>query len=436
MCGSGGTDGISVQRNTIDEKRKALNDARNQGNPEQRVHKFLEDLGAAQKRLLDLENQGPVIDEALHEILGKYYSLFLVSPDIVTPESIAAIVERATKIPVQRLLVNDKTRLLDLEGALSKQVIGQPEAVKAVTVAIQLSRTGLRNPNRPIASLLFTGPSGTGKTLMAKALAQELFGQATSMVRIDGSEYHESHSVSRLIGSPPGYVGYDQGGQLTEYVRRNPFCIVLLDEIEKTCPEFLTLFLQVLDEGRLTDGQGRLVDFRNCVIIMTSNVGSDILSAERGEISTRTRERVMDAFKRHRFPPEFLNRIEDVVMFRTMSEPVMRQILDKQLEDVDQREGVKRFRLDLDRKAKNWLISRGISPVYGARPLARVIQKELLSPLSQRLLEETIHEGDTVLIRVNDDETGLYVKPNHTGPPPREAVEEKQQRDPVRRWFQ
>ncbi|EED86034.1 predicted protein, partial [Postia placenta Mad-698-R] len=345
------------------------------------------------KKLTETENRGPKVADnmkALNAYEHRRYIVSRSSPDIITPESIAEVVERATKIPVQRLLASDKTRLLGLEDALAQQVVGQPEAVKSVTNAIQLSRTGLNNTNRPIASLLFTGPSGTGKTLLSKALAQELFGQTTSMVRIDGSEYSQSHSISRLIGSPPGYVGYDQGGQLTEYVRRTPYCIVLLDEIEKTCLEFLTLFLQVLDEGRLTDGHGRLVDFRNCVIIMTSNVGADLLSAENGPIQEAVRLKVMDRFKDVRFPVEFLNRIDDVVMFRTMSQAVMKSILKKNLQDLKQREGMKRLHLDIDAQAETWLISVGISPQYGARPLARVIQRELLNPLSQRLLEGTV----------------------------------------------
>ncbi|OSX58920.1 hypothetical protein POSPLADRAFT_1049090 [Postia placenta MAD-698-R-SB12] len=355
-----------------------------------------DDLDIA-KRLTETENRGPKVADnvkALNTYEHRRYTVSRSSPDIITPESIAEVVERATKIPVQRLLASDKTRLLGLEDALAQQVVGQPEAVKSVTNAIQLSRTGLNNANRPIASLLFTGPSGTGKTLLSKALAQELFGQTTSMVRIDGSEYSQSHSISRLIGSPPGYVGYDQGGQLTEYVRRTPYCIVLLDEIEKTCLEFLTLFLQVLDEGRLTDGHGRLVDFRNCVIIMTSNVGADLLSAADNPIKEAVRLKVMDRFKDARFPVEFLNRIDDVVMFCTMSQAVMKSILKKNLQDLKQREGMKRLHLDIDTQAESWLISVGISPQYGARPLARVIQRELLNPLSQRLLEGTVKEGD------------------------------------------
>ncbi|KAG8924013.1 hypothetical protein FRC02_010690 [Tulasnella sp. 418] len=332
------------------------------------------------------------------------------SPNIITPESIAEVVEKSTKIPVKGLLSSDKDRLKNLESELKKKVIGQPEAISAVARAIQVSRTGLGNASRPVCSLLFTGPSGTGKTLLTKTLAQVMFGQSNAMIKIDGSEYSTSHSTSRLIGSPPGYVGYEQGGQLTEYVRRNPYCIVLLDEIEKTCSEFWTLFLQVLDEGRLTDGQGRLVDFRNCVIIMTSNLGGHELSEEKDAVSAKTRSLVNKILEQN-FPIEFLNRIDEVIMFRTMSSQVLGQILDNHLAELQQREGIKSMKLDFDERAKEWLILNGTSTKYGARPLARVIQRELLNSLSQSLLDNKIQIGDTVVIRVSDNNKGLTITP-------------------------
>ncbi|KAL1683956.1 P-loop containing nucleoside triphosphate hydrolase protein [Schizophyllum commune] len=336
-----------------------------------------------------------------------------VGHDVVTPEQIAEIVARWTSIPVTRLMSSEKEKLLRMERILAKEVVGQADAVKAVANAIRLSRSGLANQNRPIASFLFAGPSGTGKTLMAKTLAQILFDSSDAMIRVDGSEYSEKHSISRLIGAPPGYVGHDSGGQLTEYIRRKPYSIILIDEIEKACREFVTLFLQVLDDGRLTDGQGRVVDFKNTVIIMTSNLGAAYLNdVGEGPVNPAVRELVMGAISGH-FPPEFINRIDEIVIFRALARKHILKIVDLRIAEVEQRLADRKIKLDIAEDAKQYLMSVGYSPQYGARPLNRAIQSELLNPLSVMLLSEQVRDGETVQVRFDGPHNRLVIVPNH-----------------------
>ncbi|WFD31839.1 hypothetical protein MSPP1_002879 [Malassezia sp. CBS 17886] len=334
----------------------------------------------------------------------------------VTSESIASIVSRWTGIPVTRMMESERTKLLRLEKILSREVVGQPQAVRSVAQAIRLSRSGLANQSRPIASFLFCGPSGTGKTLMSKTLATYMFDDPDAMVRIDASEYSEKHSISRLIGAPPGYIGHDDGGVLTEAVRRRPFSIVLIDEIEKACREFVQLFLQVLDEGRLQDSQGRQVSFRNTIIIMTSNLGSVYVNdAKEEQITPRVREEVLGAIHMH-FPPEFVNRIDSIVMFRKLAREDVRRIVDVRLKELQKRleENGKHCRLVVDEEARHWLGSVGYSPTMGARPLGRAIQEQLLHPLSILLLRGEIRNDDAdIFVGFDKHHNRLLVKPNH-----------------------
>ncbi|KAE8213308.1 hypothetical protein CF327_g3146 [Tilletia walkeri] len=337
------------------------------------------------------------------------------SPNAVTPEAIAAIVARWTGIPVSRMLETEKQKLIRMETVLNREIVGQPEAVKAVAQAIRMNRAGLSAQNRPIGSFLMCGPSGVGKTQLCKALAQFLFDDASAMLRIDASEYSEKHSISRLIGAPPGYVGYDQGGVLTEWVRRRPYSLILVDEVEKSAREFVTLFLQVLDDGRLSDSQGRTVNFNNTLIVFTSNLGSAYLNADPSEeVTPKTRELVNSAIYGF-FPPEFINRIDATVIFRKLGRSDIRSIVDIRIREVQQRLNAnnKRIKLDLDDAAKDFLGSIGYSPTLGARPLNRAIQNELLAPLSIAILTGQIREGETAKVVFDGPSNRIRVEANH-----------------------
>jgi len=348
-------------------------------------------------RLVELERQLREEERRLAEVQRQGRLL----KEEVDADDIAEIVSKWTGIPVAKLMESEMEKLVHMEERLHERVVGQDEAVRAVSNAIRRARAGLQDPNRPLGSFIFLGPTGVGKTELARALAEFLFDDERAMVRIDMSEYQERHTVSRLIGAPPGYVGYEEGGQLTEAVRRRPYSVVLFDEIEKAHPEIFNVLLQVLDDGRLTDGQGRTVDFRNTVIIMTSNLGSEYIQALLPYREEEAYQRVMEAVRAH-FRPEFLNRIDEIIMFRPLTREQLSQIVDIQLRQVRQRLKQRNITLQVTLRAKEWLAERGYDPVYGARPLKRVIQRELLDRLANKILRGEVRDGDTVIVDVDE----------------------------------
>jgi ATP-dependent Clp protease ATP-binding subunit ClpB len=322
----------------------------------------------------------------------------------VGEEDIAEVVSRWTGVPVSKLLEGEVQKLLHLSDELHKRVIGQDEAVTAVAEAVVRARSGLKDPNRPIGSFIFLGPTGVGKTELARALAEFLFDDERALVRIDMSEYQEKHTVSRLIGAPPGYIGFDEGGQLTEAVRRRPFCVILFDEIEKAHHDVFNVLLQVLDDGRLTDSQGRTVDFKNTIVIMTSNIGSQRILAYTGEVYSDAYERmknaVLDELRQH-FRPEFLNRVDEIIVFHGLSEEDLKRIVDIQLGRLRQRLTDRHITLELTGAAKTHLVNVGYDPAFGARPLKRAIQKEIENVLGRLLLEGKLRDGQRIVCDYN-----------------------------------
>ncbi|WP_237477132.1 ATP-dependent chaperone ClpB [Lichenibacterium dinghuense] len=378
------------------------------------AQKLKEELEAARNELVQAQRRGeyqrageltygviPDLEKRLGEVEAKG-SEVLVS-EAVTADNVAQVVSRWTGVPVDKMLQGERDKLLGMEKAIGGRVVGQADAVKAVSTAVRRARAGLQDPNRPIGSFMFLGPTGVGKTELTKALASFLFDDEAAMVRIDMSEYMEKHSVSRLIGAPPGYVGYEEGGALTEAVRRRPYQVVLFDEIEKAHPDVFNVLLQVLDDGRLTDGQGRTVDFRNVLIIMTSNLGSDYLAGQKdGEDVAAVRDQVMNVVRGH-FRPEFLNRVDEIILFHRLRRDNMAAIVDIQFGRLQRLLADRKITLDLSPSARAWLADKGYDPVYGARPLKRAIQKAVQDPLAELILSGEVHDGAHVPIEAGRD---------------------------------
>ena len=342
-------------------------------------------IEAAEKKLHDLQSGGDALVK-----------------DEVTPDEIAQVVSRWTGVPVSRMLEGEREKLLKMEDRLGQRVIGQDDAVRAVSDAVRRNRAGLGDPQRPIGSFMFLGPTGVGKTELCKALAQFLFDDENALVRIDMSEFMEPHSVARLIGAPPGYVGYEEGGRLTEVVRRKPYCIILFDEIEKAHRDVFNVLLQVLDDGRLTDGQGRTVNFKNTVIVMTSNLGGSEIQKLASQQSTEWEvEARIKELLQAQFRPEFLNRIDEIILFHALGKEQIARIVDVQLAQLRKRLAARNLQLELSEAARKLLAEEGYDPAYGARPLKRVIQQRLENPLAMRILSGDFSDGQTIHVDVD-----------------------------------
>jgi ATP-dependent Clp protease ATP-binding subunit ClpB len=375
-----------------------LEEVRGEADRAERAADFAKAAELRYGKAVELEKQITDANAKLAQLQGGHALL----KEEVTEEDIAEIVSRWTRIPVSKLMEGEVAKLIEMEQRLHDRVIGQDEAVSAVANAVRRSRSGLSDPNRPVGSFIFLGPTGVGKTELARALAEFLFDDEQALIRLDMSEYQEKHTVARLIGAPPGYVGYDEGGQLTEAVRRRPYSVILFDEIEKAHPDVFNVFLQILDDGRLTDGQGRTIDFRNTVLIMTSNLGSHVIQEMAGQDFDSVRDKVIEVLREH-FRPEFLNRIDEVIVFKALTEDQLTAIVDIQLMRLETRLAARRLSLVVTDAARKLLARRGWDPVYGARPLKRAIQRLVQDPLAMMLLEGKFGEGDTIKVDADGD---------------------------------
>ena len=364
-------------------------------------------LEQEQGRLVEMQGDHPLLKEEVGE------------------EDVAAVVSRWSGVPLNKMLEGEMQKLLRIEQDLHSRVVGQDEAISAVANAVRRGRAGLADPNRPIGSFIFLGPTGVGKTELARALAELLFDDEHSMIRLDMSEYMEKHTVSRLVGAPPGYIGYEEGGQLTEAVRRRPYSVLLLDEIEKAHPDVFNVLLQLLEDGRLTDGQGRTVDFRNCVVIMTSNIGSQLIAEVPADADASVWERVREGVLtelRANFRPEFLNRVDDVILFSRLDRTQLRQIVEIQLRGVRDRLEARKLTLHVGERAVDAIAAEGYDPTYGARPLKRVIQRRLQDPIAMAILEGRFNEGDTVEVDAKDGQITIGRVARSTPPPVAETA--------------
>jgi len=394
---------------------------------EQRLKQLTNEEEAASQRqdyehAAQLKAERMRLEDEYNQAKGNWFKQEKIN-EVVDEEDIAHLISNWTGIPVSQMLEGEAEKLLHMEERLHDRLVNQEEAVVAISEAIRRSRAGLKDPRRPIGSFMFLGPTGVGKTELVRTLAWFLFDDENAMVRLDMSEYQERHTVSRLIGAPPGYVGYDEGGQLTEAVRRRPYRVILLDEVEKAHPEVFNTLLQLLDDGRLTDGHGRTVDFKNTVVIMTSNVGVELIrrdmtigfATKQDEAKARKqsyegmKEKVMGEVKKT-FRPEFLNRLDEIIVFHELTEEQLRSIVDLMVKDLQKRLAERKLEIEVSDEAKSWLTKEGYDPIYGARPLRRVIERYVENPLSSKLLRGEFKPGDTVLVNLKDNDLTFTVK--------------------------